>query len=444
MDDNIAKARSRFWQIVNRPEAAALAIVVAIIWAYRAIWIERPLDIIRLDFSCYYTWAIAARRHINAYQNDLTLLGLHNGAIIGPVTRSNYPPTFLLLSEPLSHFAPTNAHWIWIIMSVALLIAATVILLADDLPPYLIAIAVSLSFLYSPTYVHFEFGQAQILIMFLLILVLRELERDREITAGLILAFAGLLKGYPLFMALYFLCDHRWRALAAMAVAVMFGFMLTVVILGPWSLGFFARLPRAITAGAGVPMLPIVSIAGTIWRWFGYFVSPANAKSRFALLIHFIATALDLCIFGWVVIVTLRLRARGIDPRSAFGLLIPTMVLLIPGAWPHYMVLLLIPFGQLAIAAYRGEAPRLAIAFGIAAFVVAELAYSGGFVIFDAGHPVLGNVVMEGLFVSTILSWGAAYVLAADLLSRRASPGVRDRSAAPRQAQPQPYAAETR
>ena len=444
MERGGTETSNRFLRIADRLDAAALAVVATIVWAYYTIWIERQSGIIRLDFSCYYTWAIAARRHINAYETNLTLLGLHNGAIIGPVTRANYPPTFLLLAEPLSHYSPAKAHWIWIVMSVVLLIAGIVILLADDLPPYLIAIAVSLSFLYSPTAIHFEFGQAQILMLFLLVMVVRELECGREISAGLILGLAALLKAYPLFVALYLGCDRRWRALTATVIATIFGFVLTVVILGPWSLGFFANLSRTVSAGTGLPMLPIVSIAGTIHRWFEYFVTPADARLRFSLLIFCITTAVDFCALSCALSLTLRLRARGIDAGNSYGLLVATMVLLIPGAWPHYMVLLLIPFGQLAIAAYRGAAPQLAIALGVAAFAVAETSYSGAFVVLNAGYPVLANVVMEGMFFSAILSWCAAYVLAAYPISYRASPAFPDHSAAPALAQPRPYAAETR
>jgi hypothetical protein len=57
------------------------------------------------------------------------------------------------------------------------------------------------------------------------------------------------------------------------------------------------------------------------------------------------------------------------DPRKskqAFGLWVTVMVLLTPGAWIHYMVLLLAPLALLAEAVAKGEASKAAVTCGAA------------------------------------------------------------------------------
>jgi len=122
-----------------------------------------------------------------------------------------------------------------------------------------------------------------------------------------------------------------------------------------------------------------------------------------------LASALVLC--GFPVAATLRARTRGIDLDNALGLMVATMVLIIPNSWPHYMVLLLLPLVQLAIAAYQRTAPRSAVALGASAYIVAELSWSTAYFARHHARPGLANVLIEGLFVSTLMVYLASYFM---------------------------------
>jgi hypothetical protein len=63
------------------------------------------------DFSHYYVSALAMRQGINPYATSLAPLASSLGLDIKEIDKATYPPTFILLFEPLTLLAPVSAYW---------------------------------------------------------------------------------------------------------------------------------------------------------------------------------------------------------------------------------------------------------------------------------------------------------------------------------------------
>jgi len=385
------------------------AIVVGAYELYLIAWRFR-MNTVSLDFSLFYTSSLAMREHGGPYWVDLRPLASRVGVNLGPVMYATYPPTFIWLMEPLTLLPPWAAYWTWTAISSVLLIASLFLLLADEAPAHFAAIFAALAIYYRPTAIEFHFAQTQILLLFLLALMIRALRARRDAAAGLILSFAVLLKAFPLFMAIFFVCDRRWRAMAFLGVGIVAGFAITAIGTGPRAFEFFSALKLTTVPVAGPAMLPIIGVAGTVERMTGYLAGAA-AISRFSVLLHLVTALIDLALVTLAVRATLTARARSDELDHSFGLLVATMVLVVPNAWPHYMVLFLIPFLQLATAWLGGRAPWSAILFGVAAYLIAQFSYSWGWHMFFHGRPILAQVLMEGMFISAVLSFISFYQL---------------------------------
>ncbi|HUA35336.1 MAG TPA: glycosyltransferase family 87 protein [Candidatus Binataceae bacterium] len=405
------RVRSLVEWAANRRDVAIIAAALALIELCYIIYLRRPL-IIGLDFSSYYTWAFAIRRHLNPYRGDLTPLASRLGLSIGTVLRTNYPPTTLLLFEQFVKFRPIVAYWIWISLSAVLFVAALTLMLTAELPMPLAAIAAVFAISYLPVDIHFVFAQIQIPLLFLFVLVMRELRQNRQDTAGSILALAGLLKIFPMLLIIYFVSDRRWKGVACAGLVFVFGFVLSMLLMGRDALDFFGAFVRTALPGHGAPILPIVSIPGAYFRFYEFFSTKADIRAHHLGSLTFVSTLTNLLVLALALRAALRLRERGKSLEPAFGLLITTTVLVTPIAWPHYMVLLLIPLAQLAFAAYRGTATRLAIALGIAAYLLADVAIELSRIEYYVyGHQVLADQISEGLFWSVVLTFAASYVM---------------------------------
>ncbi len=376
----------------------------------------------RADFSCYYSWARAARENLNPYTADLEPTAARFHLNMEGMEGADYPPTFILLFEPLASLSPKSAYWIWTGVNVAALAAVLLMLLGGDsgLDLRLRLILAALAIFYYPIRINFHWAQPQPLLLLMLLLAGRWLGRGEEAAAGGMLALAGLIKIFPLFMAGYLVAGRRWRALLFTGVGLALGAAVTMAIIG---------LPITLASGAR-----LANVANGQWLVthhkadseelvsFGNFVSrllfqvtgahPGSALGRGRGLIGVLA-ALAL-MFVTVRATLTRPAGRNRDER-AFALWIATTVLVAPTAWIHYMVLLLVPLAELALAANRGEASRRALWMGGASYALAQVA-PGAFAVFKVILPaaVAGPLVQNWFPCVALLAYGSAYCLAVD------------------------------
>jgi len=394
---------------MRSPLVAIAAIVAA---AIRLFWIlRRVLPEPALDFSNFYLWAWAIRHNIDPYGPDLTPYADRLGISITPIPHSNYPPTFLLAFEPFSWMAPWTAYWVWAGLTVVLLIASVTLILAEKnfrWPEILIV--TSFAIVYRPVFTHFIYLQAQIVILFLLVMMWRALQRRNDFAAGGWLAFAGLLKIFPLFMMLYLLCTRRWRALGYTLILFAAGFALTVAIIGPLSFGFFSTLMEHAAPAAGTALNPKIGIASTIVRIFGR-LAPDASSHTFVFGRMALEAMLELIVLWLTARAIAHSRSNPLKAEYAFGMCVAGMVLFYPNSWSHYMVLLLLPLCQIVVATERGQAPVFVPQLAVISFVLAEVSYNAAQKSIWHKHMNLGLWLIEGMFVSTLITYAAAYIL---------------------------------
>ena len=407
----LSELKSKLAALVRSWPLAAVAVTAAALRLVDLVYDATP-RIPRLDFSGFYVWAWAMRRQIDPYQVDLTPYAQTLHIQIDAILRANYPPTFILLFEPFTHLEPWTASVVWACLTAVLFVAALVLLVSTSkttpLPAALTII--SLAILYRPVKQHFIFLQVQILSFFLLVVMWRALLRGREIAAGGVLALAGLIKVYPLFLMLYLVCTRKWRALTFTIIFLAIGFVLTVAMLGPRSFGFFQTAAFHMTPSTGTPIAPRIGLDGAIVRLYLRF-DPTEKHSSLVLARKLLEAILELAVLSVTALAILRSKANPLKEQYAFGLCIASMILCYPNSWSHYMVLLLFPLCQIAIASEAGLTSPTVSTLAAIAYVLAELSITTAYRSYRHNHMQLGMWLIEGLVVSTVITYVATYLL---------------------------------
>jgi len=383
---------------------------------------------VQLDFSTFWLGAWAMRHHVNPYKYDLTLAAYRLKVVIGPVRRANYPPTFFLLFYPLSHLAPWHAYWVWCAFSVVILIAALYLLVAAKkiVPPPTATILIALGVMYLPIQIHFEFMQVQLLVLFLLILMWMALERGNDLGAGAALALAGLIKAFPLFMALYLVCARKWRALGFTILGLAIGFGLTVAIVGAQAFWFFDTIVGHLNPHPGYPFIPIVGMAGAIVR-ISQLLVPDDSNHAILVARRIVELIAEITVLALTVAAIVRAQNDRRRAEYAFGLCIVAMILCDSNSWPHYLVFLLMPLSQIAIATDLGIAPLSAPVLAVVSYLLTELSYRANHWRVEQMQMTTASWFGEGMFLATLMVFVAAYALTTRAAEgNRAVKGERD------------------
>ncbi len=217
---------------LTRPHMVVI-IWLGVIFHSMALIHQLPSRITQFDFSIYYASALALHENLDPYTTDLESLGGGLGLEIDPIHYATDPPTFLLMIEPLARMPLRRAFWAWNGLNLAALIAAVILLLhGSSLDTRLKWALAALALLYAPVGEHFFYGQSKILVLFLLAAMMRCMERRHDAAAGLILGFAGAIRGFPLLLAGYLFMQRRTRALVWTGAGLALCGLVTVALLG--------------------------------------------------------------------------------------------------------------------------------------------------------------------------------------------------------------------
>lgn len=389
---------------------AALALVYSF-----SLLRDLPVWVNQIDFSHYYVSALAMRQGVDPYTTDLKPLAVSLGLDIAEMNHATYPPTFVLLFEPLTLLSPLAAYGLWFAMNIGFL-ATALYLLFDGLPgdTDLRLALLGLAILYPPITYNFEYAQTQILILLLLILFMRCLDSGRQALAGFMLALAALLKVFPAILIAYLLLRRQGKAVVYTGIGLIFGGVVTLALVGvERSLHFLQVLPF-LTSPYFLSRASNVALDALVSRlfWIGSG-DPGMEFTRRAAVV-----AVELVLLALTVRATLRsstLSDNGDD--RVIALWVTTAVLLSPTAWIHYLVLLLIPFAVLLRQALRGEASPRATQLGLTSYMVAEALMVGlAAVSFEFGELPNWALLsaMIGWSLSLLLAYAAAYSLAVD------------------------------
>jgi Glycosyltransferase family 87 len=394
--------------------AAALTnpVILAVLWALAInhAWIMMKhlhTRVNRHDFSVYYLSASAFRDHSDPYTTELNSLGARFDLQVGDLDQATDPPTFLLFFEPLTLLTPTTAYWVWIALNFACFLTA-LMLLQMGLPARIQLLLFPLALLYAPLSSHFHWGQSKLPVLLLLVLVMRTLERGWERLSGVILAFAGLTRLFPLLLVAYLLLQKKWNVVLYCGVGLLVVGLLTLVLGGVSQTVHFINAAVFLSNNKWLAYTSNISLRAFVSRLFSWssLEKPSMDFFKSATIL-----AAELGILTTTIRATLA-ATRGRDYHwRLFSLWVVTSIMLSPIAWDHYMVLLFILFFKLTLAAVEGQADRRSIYMAVGSYLCADFP-----LILSAAGLWPSNWLItasaENDFVALALAYISAYWLA--------------------------------
>jgi hypothetical protein len=281
-----------------------------------------------------------------------------------------YLPAFALLAIPLSWLPLDTAKALWFAFSVGLLggfIALSLALLPEQRKQnWLIVLCVVLAM--AKFYGHeLVLGQVNLLLGALITGAVLCLRHDRQIAAGLLLAFGIIVKPYAIIFLPWLMATGHRLALGVMGVIMLFALMVPGAVYGfAENLSLHAGWLHTVRTSTAPNLLNAdnVSIAAMYAKWLG----GGESAGRFAIATGVTVLAL--------VADVVRRRRRVVEPSGLeAALLLTSMPLLSPQGW-DYVLLLSTP----AIAFLVNYGDRLPVAVQV---VTATAVAIGAFSVFD-------------------------------------------------------------
>ena len=369
---------------------------------------------IRNDFAIYYVSALELRDGIDPYTTAFAPTAKRAGLEIADVTRATEPPFALMVFAPLTHFSPLGAFTLWQTINLISIIGALVLLLRrkSGFTRSTLWTIAALALIYPPVLSHFWYGQSKLPILLMLVLGALLLAHRFDGTAGLILAFAGLLRIYPLVLAGYLLLERRWRALIFMGAGVFAGAIAALVVVGPVTCADFFRGLSYLTtdqwiakSGDNAPLAAMTRLLQALG-----FARSLPLSTQHAMLI-----LINLLLLGLTVRATL-LRRIGADiyDLRTYSLWVMTAIILPPVSWDYDMTLALMPFACIAVVASNGGASRRTIVMAIASYVLIAIWRFSGIRDADQVTGIVAHALRETAALSMLCAYLASYWFVTD------------------------------
>jgi hypothetical protein len=384
---------------------AAIWIVALIVLA--SIGAKLPARANQIDFSHYYTSALLLREGVDPYRVDLTTKARELGLNVSINPRATYPPTFLFCFEPLTLMSPGHAYWTWITLNVIAMAVALAMLLG---PRSNLDTATALSLggfaiLFPAFGDNFDYAQSQAIVLLLLVLAMRSLERGMDRAAGAAIAGAVLLRIFPVTMFGYLIVRQRWRALGFALASLTLGAVITIGFVGLRTALDF-RLALAFLTGSGWMIRSAnVALHAFIARMFIY-IAGWPLSGTLDLVRRVVEVICEIGLLGFTIMLS---KAPADSPDSdsrTFSLWVVTTILLAPTAWPHYLVLLYLPFAQIISASLAGRASSRSLRMTYASYAI----MTGLFFLLDTIRASLPDIMTTLLCEAPFITLALAYV----------------------------------
>ncbi|MGH7933222.1 MAG: glycosyltransferase family 87 protein [Candidatus Binataceae bacterium] len=368
----------------------------------------------RKDFAIYYLSGMQLNRGLPLYQTEFAPLATKLGMDTGGIDHATDPPSFIALFAPLSRLPLKTSVMVWTAINFACLVLSLILLIGpgSGLSPWAAWTFAALVFWYPPVVDHFYYGQNKIILLAMLVLMMHWMRRRRDAWAGLMLALACLTRLFPLLMAGYLILERRWRVLAYTVIGIIAGGLLTVAVCGIPSTLAFSRGVSLLT-GFSTPRVQDIAMAGFISRLF-WRVCGAQPGAALDLLRHAAIAAADIAVVLLVIRASLTTTAGADRDWRIFSLWAAAAIVLSPVAWPHYMVIFIIPFAQMAVAASDGRASRRAIVMALTSCALITLWMLYGTQFARPKEPWFGWALSECGFFAMFTGFVAAYWFAMD------------------------------
>jgi alpha-1,2-mannosyltransferase len=300
------------------------------------------------------------------------------------------PPAIAVAARPLAGVSYVVLGRILLIANLVAALAALVLLdrhfRLGLLTPLGAAAALVFLHQFEPMRSAAELGQTTPLVFLAIVGAFVLDARDRQVGAGLALAFATALKLTPGLLIVPLLLGRRWRALGAFAAAM--AVVLLVGVIGAGAAATATWLGRMVElSGQSFPAFNNQSLGGFLLRferpmqevftWKLFSLAPAYRIASFALL----GAGIAVCVW-------LERRARPELRRDLIWSVCVVLVLAVPSiSWNHYYLYALLP----AACLVRHRGPAVAVAAGLA------MMWRG----FGLGSNLFfhGNLLVSGCFL---------------------------------------------
>jgi Glycosyltransferase family 87 len=245
-----------------------------------------------------------------------------------------YLPAFAMFAAPLALLPLHAAKAFWFAAS-AVLMLVLLALSAKALPQPRrpVVLLLVLTFLAMAKFYAHELvlGQVNLLFAVLVVLAVVEMRREREWTAGLLIALALVVKPYAALFVPWLALRPNRTALAAMSAGLVTALLLPMTIYG-WAgnLRLLNEWWHAVSSSTSPNLTnqDNVSLAAMFTKWMG----PQPGASTLSLLLGFMLLALT------AVVVAARRGIREPDPLEA-SLLLMLIPLLSPQGWDYVFLI---------------------------------------------------------------------------------------------------------
>jgi len=251
-------------------------------------------------------------------------------------------------------------------------------------------------------------GQTDLILLLMLTLALWALQRERDVLAGVLLAFGVMLKLYPIVLLAFFVVKRRWRGLAGFALGMLLANGLAVAVMGWEPHRVYVTQVLLFSAGP-TAWVENQAIAGFLARFIAPPTEAVVVQSQGAKLL---ANA----IAGAIGLLMCYLTLRPVKPTTTtyalqYSQFLLLMLLAAPAAWMHYETLLFLPFAALLLHMRDREvglprATALAVSFGLISYGNQWSYYDGTVMgvltIAGMSYKLYGMLLLGGIIALTL------------------------------------------
>ncbi len=354
-------------------------------------------DAVRVDYATDFKPLFRGPRSVLNGGNLYDLDEIHANHL---GTTYKYPPFFVLVMGPLTNLSFSAAIHSWRAFNTLLIVASGWMLWRWSKRPLRSWSTLALIYMllaFQQLADTLGYAQVDIIVLVGLAAALCALRYQRWALWGACLAIPTAIKLYPAYLIVHAVASRRWQSFLAFLITLGTLTGLSILIIG---------LDVHVTYVRDV--LPMIG-GGTAWtenQTLNGFLNRLLATS-IRLEPEPSGTVPFLTYLGAVLVTGLTwFRVQRLTSSAGFGLWIVTMLMLLPAAWIHYQVLLLIPFYQAFVRLDRAPdrfSWHSLFCYGLAWFL---LCYGNQWTFFDGMfHGPIWALILSYKFYGLLLLW---------------------------------------
>lgn len=293
------------------------------------------------DFSNYYFSAKYMGSDVDVYDPYAFNLAISREVENVFASYSPHSPLTSLLFYPFLALSAFNAKFLFNLLSILFFLTSLTRLMKTYNIDYRAMLLVGLIF-FIPIKNNLLFGQAYLILFSLLVETWMAVEKNKQITAALLLAIAIALKLSPALFLIPLLFTRKWKAFlfSTLSVIVLISISLLVDGIAPWMIFIEEVLPRTLEGFVSVTLSPYFQSADSLFKEFFLFDAAYNPNPLFPSV--FALTSFIL-LFNLIVLCTglfVSAKNKGLKVLATWSF---ALVLLSP-VGSSYSLILVLPF----------------------------------------------------------------------------------------------------